>query len=93
MLHSHKHNPNHFQMNNEEKETVSQLSLWSHWSVVMEAEARLESHWRSKINYKVNCTRNLLEEAVTWGLQAGKDGPSEEVNKLKGRGMFIPSEA
>lgn len=60
-LHSHKHNPNHCRWIMK-KRKLSQLSQWSHWSVDMEAEVRLESHWRNKMNYKVNLTRNVLEK-------------------------------
>lgn len=82
--------PKPLQMNNEDKETVSQLSLWR--SVVMEAKVRLESRWRNNTNYRVNRTRNVLEESLTWGLQAGKDWPREGVNKLKGRGLIYSFE-
>lgn len=59
----------------------------------MEAEVRLESHWRSNTNYKVNCTGNVLEETLTWGLHAGKGWHREGVNKLQERGLFYSFDA
>lgn len=31
----------------------------------MEAKVRLESRWRNNTNYRVNRTRNVLEESLT----------------------------